>query len=71
MSKFAYDAVKHAGSRKKGRSTQGYAVFKFEGELLSRKQIAERVKQSESWVGTIISRLRKRGIREFTREHFQ
>lgn len=71
MSKFGYDAVKHAGSRKNGRATQGFGVFKFEGEMLSRKQIAERVEQSESWVGTIISRLRKQGVREFTKEHFQ
>lgn len=71
MSKFGYDAVKHADSRKKGRVMQGFAVFRFEGEMLSRKQIAERVQQSESWVGVIISRLRKQGVREYTRAHFE
>lgn len=71
MSKFAYESGKHAASRKKGRATQGFGVFKFDGEMLSRKQIAERVEQSESWVSTTISRLRKQGVREFKREHFE
>ena len=47
------------------------ALLRFEGELLTRAQIAERIGRSLSNTGTLIQKLRKAGIRELKREHFQ
>lgn len=46
------------------------ALLPFEGELLTRAQIAERVQRSDSLISTRVRALRARGIRNFTREHF-
>lgn len=59
-----------AARRGNARQRAGAALLPFEGELLTRAQIAERVQRSDSHVSTRVRALRARAIRNFTREHF-
>lgn len=71
MSKFGYNPVTHADSRKNGRKSQGVAMLRFEGEYKSRSQIAEATGRTAKSVQAIVRKLRQQGIREFNREHFE
>lgn len=69
----AYDLnpqqARAAGAQGGKRTTA--ALLNFEGERLTRAQIADRVGRSLSNTCTLIQKLRKAGIRELKREHFQ
>lgn len=71
MSRFKYDAGVERRAAENGRQRQGVRVLMFEGERLSIAQIAERTGKTVKAVQGRVAKLRKEGVRELKREHFQ
>ena len=63
-------SAKHQQASRNANKTNTGAVFNFDGEYLTRAQIAERVCGSRDFVSDRITELRKEGVRVFTAAHF-